>query len=104
MKPTVKCPSGTSFYNHTVQATLNQLEAILGEPSESSNDGSDKTNVEWVMETETGDVFTVYDWKEYRVLWPNEVITWHIGAVTPRGAMIAQEELKNALPAPEMDV
>ena len=35
--------------------------------------------LEWIMETDSGDVFTIYDWKEYRILEETEIIEWHIG-------------------------
>ena len=48
------------------------------------------------METNDGDVFTVYDWKEYRSLNENELIKWHIGGenrhVTERAAHEIREQ------------
>ena len=64
---------------------------------DANNSGEDKTNFEWVMETETGDVFTVYDWKQYRSLRESESVNWHIGAQTSTGANIAKSELMQAL-------
>ena len=81
MKLTDKDPSGTSFYGDTITATYRQLVEVLGEPQYEQNDGSDKTNFDWTCETEEGVLFTVYDWKEYRRIKPNEKIKWHIGAL-----------------------
>lgn len=75
--------TGTSWHGAIVKASVNELTGILGDPSCVSNDGMDKTNFEWWMETTNGDVFTVYDWKEYRVLDLDEPITWHIGGHSP---------------------
>ena len=80
MKLSNKSSAGTSFHGHTITATYNQLVEVLGKPQQSQNDGSDKTNFDWTCETKEGVVFTVYDWKEYRKIKPNEKIEWHIGA------------------------
>ncbi|NDA77601.1 MAG: hypothetical protein EBY07_07340 [Actinobacteria bacterium] len=58
---------------------MNQLIKVLGEPDYDGNTGEDKTNFEWDMELDSGDVFTVYDWKEYRMIDIDEEIEWHIG-------------------------
>ena len=79
MKQTDKSADGTSFHDHTFSATVGDLRKALGEPYCEQNDGEDKVNFEWIMETEDGTVFTVYDWKEYRQLDENEDIEWHIG-------------------------
>jgi len=79
MKKTFKEVNGTSFHSTVIEATVNELKQILGEPDYDGNDGEDKVNFEWEMETNNGDVFTVYDYKEYRSLPENEVIEWHIG-------------------------
>jgi len=71
--------SGTSFHFHTVEATPNQLKKILGEPVYEENTGDSKVNFEWELETNNGDVFTVYDYKEYRPIGMDEKIKWHIG-------------------------
>jgi len=90
MKKTNKNISGTSFHDSTVIASVDQLIHVLGEPVDDSNTGQDKVNFEWEMELESGEVFTVYDWKEYRMLRTDEMIEWHIGgfyqATTDRAA------------------
>ena len=70
---------GTSFHDSVVVASVNQLIKVLGEPDYDGNTGEDKTNFEWDMELDSGDVFTVYDWKEYRMIDIDEEIEWHIG-------------------------
>lgn len=88
MKTTEKLEGGTSFHDTTIDCSVMKLIEILGAPKYVTNDGSDKTNYEWVMETDNGEVFTVYDWKYYRPLFMNEVVEWHIGgkskAITER--------------------
>jgi hypothetical protein len=70
---------------------------VLGEPECAINDGEDKVNFEWEMETDDGDVFTVYDWKEYRSLNENEMIEWHIGGHNKNVTELAKEEILNLL-------
>lgn len=99
MKQTDKSADGTSFHNHTFTATVDDLRNVLGQPKFESNDGEDKNNFDWIMETEDGEVFTVYDWKEYRRLEEDEVIEWHIGG---RSGLITEKallEIREALMA-----
>lgn len=88
---------GTSFHNNTVTCTIQDLIGILGQPQYAGNTGEDKVNFEWICETDDGDVFTIYDWKEYKPLRRSEKIEWHIGA---KNGMIAAEaclEIKDML-------
>ena len=88
---------GTSFHDSVVVASVNQLIKVLGEPDYDGNTGEDKTNFEWDMELNSGDVFTVYDWKEYRMIDIDEEIEWHIGG---RSFVITDEaanQIKKAL-------
>ena len=75
-----KSATGTSFHGHRVKATPNQLIEVLGEPQFADNSGQDKTNFDWVCETQDGEVFTIYDWKEYKPLDMDSYYSFHIGA------------------------
>ena len=97
MEPTKKSTGGTSFHDTVVYATVEQLRSVLGEPACEQNDGEDKVNFEWEMETEDGAVFTVYDWKEYRTLGEDEEIEWHIGGHRSIDTQKAADEINNAL-------
>ena len=97
MKHTSKSANGTSFHNTTFSATVQDLRKALGIPRCEQNDGEDKTNFEWVLETEDGEVFTVYDWKEYRKLEEDEEIEWHIGGDSGRITEKALEEIEEVL-------
>ena len=97
MKATFKSANGTSFHNTTFSATVQDLRKILGIPRDEQNDGEDKVNFEWVMETDDGEVFTVYDWKEYRKLKEDEEIEWHIGGDSGRITEKALEEIEESL-------
>jgi len=97
MKKTSKTPNGTSFHDDVFNASVSDLRKILGTPESETNDGEDKVNFEWVMETEEGEVFTVYDWKEYRVLDEDEIIEWHIGGHSSFATYLAVNEIAGAL-------
>jgi hypothetical protein len=97
MKPTTKSASGTSFHGTTIEATPNELSNLLNEPYSSYNNGMDKTNFDWVIETETGDVVTIYDWKYYHPLDMDTTYEWHIGGHSKTGTEIAKNELKQLL-------
>jgi hypothetical protein len=93
----LQATNGTSFYNHTFIASVNQIEKILGEPAfEGSSDG--KVNFEWVAETNSGHIFTIYDYKEYRTISLDESIRWHIGGhsgfITEEALSEIKEELE----------
>lgn len=98
-KQSSKSPIGTSFHDSVVVTTVNKLKQVLGKPHFDDNDGRDKINFEWRMELADGNVFTVYDYKEYRKLDLNELIEWHIGGmhpdVTERAKVCIELELNN---------
>ena len=85
--------SGTSFYGVTLTVTPQQLIDALGEPDFFDNDGQDKVNMEYNLETEDGIVFTIYDWKEYRPLQMDEKIEFHIGGFSYSQCVYAKNEV-----------
>lgn len=89
--------SDTSFHSATFQSTVKTLTKVLGEPAYDNNDGEDKVNYEWEMETPDGIVFTVYDWKQYRPIKDTELIHWHIGTETPEKSLQVKIELMQLL-------
>ena len=78
---TSKTANGTSFHYSTVKATVNELIAVIGNPTYEDNTGEDKVNVEWVLEDDNENVITIYDWKQYRKIGYDETIEWHIGGM-----------------------
>lgn len=70
---------GSSFHNDVIYATPNEMKYILGKPTYEENTGEDKINMEWRMQMHDGNMFTVYDYKEYKPLHPNGQVEWHIG-------------------------
>lgn len=97
MKKTFKEIGGTSFHDTTIGTTVHTLRKLLGEPNYSGNDGEDKINYEWEMETNDGNVFTVYDWKEYKVLDEHEIIEFHIGGMSKAITEQAKNEIYDAM-------
>jgi len=88
-----KLAGGTSFHHTTIRTTLSKLRQVLGNPQIEGNDGEDKTNIDYVCENDLGDVFTIYDWKEYRPIGENEVIEFHIGGNSRSITEQSKEEL-----------
>lgn len=94
MKKTNKSASGTSFHDTIIRETPANMKKLLGAPEYEDNSGDDKVNMEWIMETSDGTVFTIYDWKEYMPLNENAVISWHIGGYSKQDTELAREELR----------
>jgi len=97
MKQTDKSIIGTTFQLLTLFASVEQLKKVLGKPTFEHNNGKDKTNFEWNLETDDGNVFAIYDWKEYRPLQANKVIEWYIGANSEFAALQGYTEIKEAI-------
>lgn len=98
MKATKQSADGTSFHHTIVSATINELTAVFGQPTHDNNDGQDKVNVEWVLETDSGYPITIYDWKEYRAIGEDELIEWHIGGHSVSITEEAKKEIEALLP------
>ena len=103
MKTTSKEVDGTSFHETTINCSVATLRKVLGEPEYEPNDGEDKINFEWVLETDSGDVFTVYDWKEYRSLSESDMIEWHIGGRNRTSTEQAKSEIREAIARSQAD-
>jgi hypothetical protein len=95
-KKTYQDTDGTSFHGVVIRATVDQLTKAFGEPCD-NNTGEDKVNFVWEMETNEGEVFTIYDWKEGRPLGKDEFVTWHIGAKSKSVSNDAEREILKAL-------
>ena len=87
----------TSFHFTTITTTVNKLTEALGEAQCIDNTGDDKVNYDWNCETEDGDVFTIYDWKEYRSIGSYERIEFHIGGKDKSITEKAKRELLEML-------
>jgi len=78
MKRSDKNANMTSFHGHDIMLTRYMIESKIGEPNY-TGDSEEKVQYEWICETKNGDVFTIYDWKEYRDYNEYTPIVWHIG-------------------------
>ena len=96
-KKTYQSTDGTSFHGITIRASVEQLTKAFGDPSMEYNTGDDKVNYEWDMETDEGEVFTIYDWKYYRPLRSDEIVTWNIGAMSKLVSYDAEREILKKL-------
>ena len=94
MKRSDKDISGTSFHNHTFRASKFQLIEAIGEPDWVDENINDKVQNDWCCETDNGDVFSIYDWKEYRAYGDDEIIEWHIGGRSGEITEQAQREIE----------
>jgi hypothetical protein len=103
MRQTRKSTGGTSFHDTVIRASVNELRQVLGPPACDENSGKDKVNFEWEMETEDGDPFTVYDWKEYRRISQDEQIEWHIGGGSRSVTQTALAEITKDMNAPKRE-
>ena len=69
-----------NFHGITIIASVNELiEAVGYIDFQSKNNGQDEINFKWNCDFEDYNVFTIYDWKEYRTISEDEQIEWHIG-------------------------
>ena len=69
------------FHGITIIASVNELiEAVGYIDFQSKNNGQDEINFKWNCDFEDYNVFTIYDWKEYRTISRDEQIEWRIGA------------------------
>jgi hypothetical protein len=97
MKRSDQGVGGTSFHRHTFRASKAWIVETIGEPEwteRAYQNINDKVQNEWICETEDGDVFTIYDWKEYRTYSDDEMIEWHIGGHSGGVTRQAQEEIE----------
>ena len=78
-KISTKDTNMTSYFGVEFVTTPNELTNLFGESTYGNNHGEDKVNMQWICETEDGNVFTIHDYKYYRPLKMNEPIRWHIG-------------------------
>ena len=79
-------------YQDCINAPYFELVEVFGE----SKISGDKTQAEWIIEFEDGEVATIYDYKEYEK--SVEFVTdWHIGGkdwmIVPRVKEIIQKNL-----------
>lgn len=67
--------AGTSYHG-MIRADMELLMDLFGDPLGPTSDG--KTQCEWVLQTPSGKVVTIYDWKQSVPI--QMVEWWHLGA------------------------
>ena len=79
-------------HGHSVRTSVKALIKAFGKPI-SNGDFEDKVQYEWVLETSTENVITIYDWKEYREFSDDAKIDFHIGGNSPGATRQALYEI-----------
>lgn len=97
VQETIKSASGTSFHGTTITTSVRRLIELFPNSYYDQNNGEDKTNFDFTLETSTGEVFTIYDWKEYRPIGMDEQIQFHIGGYNGNVTEQAKQELLKML-------
>lgn len=97
MKKTNQSTSGTSYHGIEIKVNPDTIFEVLGEPSWVGRCSEEKVWFQWAMETETGHVFTVYDYKRPRNAWNMDTIRLHIGAHSKEVSIEAFLELNEAI-------
>jgi hypothetical protein len=97
VKETIKDCNGTSYHDTTIVTTPRKLVELFPRSYSEQNDGQDKVNFDFVLENSNGDVFTIYDWKEYRPIGMDEQIQFHIGGFSREVTEQSKEDLLKML-------
>tara|TARA_R110000744_G_scaffold133543_1_gene241965 strand:+ start:237 stop:503 length:267 start_codon:yes stop_codon:yes gene_type:complete len=82
----------SSFHGDTITTTASELVEVCWGFSD-ENSGENKVNFEFTFQIPEGQVFYVYDWKEYRTIDLDENIEFHIGANSSADSREALEYL-----------
>lgn len=90
--------NGTSYFGYRIYTSIQVLRNKFGIESYNTNTGTDTTNMEWhcllIITDKISFPFTIYDWKEYRVLDDEEeTIKFNIGARSLIESQIVHEYL-----------
>ena len=93
---TPKSAAGTSFHGTTITTSVGKLKSLFPNSYESQNDGEDKSNYDFTLEV-NGNIFTIYDWNEYRPIEDDEQISFHIGGHNSEITETAKSELLKLL-------
>lgn len=94
---TRKTASGTSFHGTTITTTPRKLVELFPQSYSEQNNGENKTNFDFTLVNSEGQVFTVYDWKEYRPIGMNEQIEFHIGGLDKSVTELSKRDLLKML-------
>ncbi len=94
MKKTTDRGVGTSFYGEMIHSTLVEMRKVLGDEDYGFVSGDGKVQYEWIREMDNGDIVTFYDYKHFRPIMDNEMVSWHIGGYNKESCMLARYEIE----------
>ena len=97
MRHTDSNASGSSFFGEYINCSLKVMRLVLGVEDSDFVSGDDKVQHEWIRETDNGDVVTFYDYKIYRTITDDEIISWHIGGYNKQSCVDARLELEELM-------
>lgn len=87
-----------------IRSSKKELTEAFGEP-EWSGDYASKVQFEWVLvDSNSGKIVTIYDWKVYGEIDPDRVMEWNIGghdgsAQVLAGLALSQHRLRKSQPS-----
>ena len=86
--------NGTSLRGY-VQTTREKLTEVFGDPQFFSM--GDKVTTQWIIQFDSGEIATIYDWKRYEFGRPglNELYEWHIGGNSFEATNLVTEALNH---------
>lgn len=93
MKKTTKKIIGAVFFGTKITTSVEKLAEINVYPTYTYNTGTYKVNFEFVLETDNGEPFIIYDWKYYRPIKEGEIIEFNIGGFSKESTERAKKEL-----------
>ena len=93
-RATTQNAGGTSYHGHKIITTLRKLREAIGHADTWGWD--EKTQYHWTLETEEGEVFTIYDYRWPKIHLDREV-HWHVGARNAIVAAKGQREIEDLL-------
>ena len=97
IRKATKSTIGTSFHGSTITTQVGRLKETFPTSFRETNTGQEKCNYNFKLELSDGDLFTIYDWKEYRPIADDEFITFHIGGfsaeITEKARMVLLDTL-----------
>jgi len=92
-RKTNKDADNASFHGSIIRCTPARLKELFPDSYYEDNTGEDKVNLEFTLETENGNVFTIYDWKLYYRLREDAEYDFHIGAYSEYVSEKAADEI-----------
>lgn len=88
----------SEYHGSIVCATPRQLRELLGKPDiEQEADSANYTSYEWIMQTDDGIPFSVFDWMEFREFDEDEEIEWYISGENKEVTDKISEEISNLI-------